>query len=211
MNGNRWRDRPDSDDQDRPDEPFPWRDSDSPGALIHEQIMRRQWPVSVPMDLEIGVDGARIYVREPEPGQTEPGPNAHIIRLVLQLDRARIRRCILEKMQEGGDEFVLSDLVMLARVDPDCFLEKAAAYFVDLLAKSPTPPWRDPYLPAWLEDLHVWDATLLGQLIEAVQSTNRAAGRRLRDIILDCVGDPQAREQLGWLVAAAITDQLHEL
>ena len=38
----------------------------------------------------------------------------------------------------------------------------------------------------------------------------RAAGERLRDVILETVNNPQAREDLGWLVAAAITDRVQE-
>ena len=37
-----------------------------------------------------------------------------------------------------------------------------------------------------------------------------AAGERLRDIILEVLEDPKARDALGWLVAAAITQRLEE-
>ena len=39
---------------------------------------------------------------------------------------------------------------------------------------------------------------------------DRAAGARLRDVILDTLSDPQAREEVGWLVAAAIAERLQE-
>ncbi len=101
--------------------------------------------------------------------------------------------------------------MLLARVDRVCFLETAAAHFVDLLAETDAAPRRDPWLVEFLRELHEYDDDLIGDLVAETIRVNRAAGARLREAILDTVSDPQAREHLGWLVAAAITERAQEL
>lgn len=51
----------------------------------------------------------------------------------------------------------------------------------------------------------------MAETISADRADDRAAGTRLREVILDTVDDPKPREQLGWLAAAAITEVLREL
>jgi hypothetical protein len=87
----------------------------------------------------------------------------------------------------------------------------AAEYFVDLLAESDRPLRGDRYLFGFLQEVHEQDEDLIGDLVAETIQAKRTAGSRLRDVIQDTLDDTEAREHLGWLAAAAITDRLQTL
>ena len=202
-----------SDDQDQPDDEFAWADdaaSDDLGASFTDQIMCGIWPVRVPMQMEIYVEGSRPQVHPLRPGQRRRNPTSRILTIVLEFDRARVRKMMLEQIRSPSEpkDSKLPEIMLLARVDRACFLETAAAHFVDLLSETDAAPRRDRYLVDFLRELHEYDAEVIGDLVAETIRVERAAGLRLRDVILETVSDPQAREHLGWLVAAAITERV---
>ena len=209
------RDAGGPDEQASPDDEFAWTDdasSDDAGASFTEQIMRGIWPVRVSMPMEIYVEGSRPQVHPLRPGQGRRKPDSRILTIVVQIDRARVRELILEQIRSTRDpqESKLPDIMLLARVDRVCFLETAAAHFIDLLAETDAASRRDPWLVEFLRELHDYDVDLIPDLVAETIRADRAAGERLREVILETVNEPQAREHLGWLVAAAITQRLQE-
>jgi hypothetical protein len=103
------------------------------------------------------------------------------------------------------------DRVGLAPIDRDCFLETAAAHFDRLLGETDAALRCDRYLFGFVRELHELDNELVGDLVARTMRFDRAAGTRLRNVILELVEDPVAREHLGWLAAAAIAERLEEL
>ena len=203
------------DERGSADDEFAWADEvswDDAGASFTDQIMRGVWPVRVSMPIEIYVEGSRPQVHPLESGQRRRKPDSRILTIVVQIDRARVRELILEQIRSTRDpeESKLPDIMLLARVDRVCFLETAAAHFVDLLSETDAALRRDPWLVEFLRQLHDYDVDLIPDLVAETIRADRAAGARLREVILDTVSDPQAREHLGWLVAAAITEGLQE-
>ena len=203
------------------DDEFAWADdaesdavsADDLGASFTEQIMRGVWPVRVSMPMEIHIEGSRSQVHPLRPGQQRRHPDSQILTIVVQLDRARVREMMLAEIRSMRDpeESKLPHIMLLARVDRACFLQTAAAHFVDLLAETDAASRRDPWLVEFLRNLNEYEADLIPDLEAATIQAKRAAGERLRDVILDTVSDPPAREHLGWLVAAAIADRLQEM
>jgi hypothetical protein len=106
---------------------------------------------------------------------------------------------------------MLIDLIGLAPVDRQCFLETAAAYFAETLSQTDTLLRQDRYLYGFVRELHEADGEVIGDLVAKTMRRDATAGARLRRVILDLVDHPEAREHLGWLAAAAITDRLQEL
>ena len=209
MNDHPWTNSDEADD-DYTSYNFPLNPETHPGAAVYEQIMSGRWPVEVPMDLEIGIEGTRIYVRPPSASDDSPAVNRQIITVMIELDRSKVRQHLLYDIQQARSNnlSILPDLILLARVDKTCFLETATAHFVDLLAKEEPTQSLDPAFVSWLENLHQWDDALIGQVVDATRRADQAAGERLRDWILECVAEPAVREVLGWLVVAAIAESV---
>jgi hypothetical protein len=210
MDDHPWTDSDEADDEfDRYE--FPLNPETHPGAAVYEQIMSGRWPVSVPMDLEIAVEGTRIHVRPPS-ASDDSAANRQIITVMIQLDRSKLRQHLLYDIQQARSNnlSILPDLMLLARVDKACFLETAAAHFVETLTKNEPTPTVDAAFVTWLEDLHQWDDTLIARVVDATRRADHAAGERLRDWILECVAQPAVREVLGWLVAAAIAESVED-
>ena len=204
------------DDPSPTDDEFDWAEdvaSDDAGASFIDQIVRGIWPVRVSMPMEIYVEGSRAQVHPLRPGQRRRKPDSRILTIELQFDRARVREMMLEQIHAPREpqDSKLPDMMLLARVDRVCFLETAAAHFVDLLAETDTALRRDRWLVGFLRDLDEYDGDLIPDLVAETIRADRAAGARLRDVILDTLSDPQAREEMGWLVAAAIAERLQEL
>ena len=221
MDDEAWREDFEEPQAARPDDPSPTDDefacaddvaSDDAGASFIDQIVRGIWPVRVSMPMEIYVEGSRPQVHPLRPGQRRRNLDSRILTIVIQFDRARVREMMLEQIRAPRDpqDSKLSDLILLARVDRACFLETAAAHFVDLLAETDTALRRDRWLVGFLQELHEYDADLIPDLVAETIRADRAAGARLCDVVLDTLSDPKAREEVGWLVAAAITDRLQE-
>ena len=186
---------------------------DDPAVSLFDQIMRGAWPVRMPLTVEIYAEGSLPRIHPLKPGQRRRNPASQIITLELEFDRAKIRELMLEQIHSPREpeDSKLPDIIGLARVDRVCFLETGAAHFVDLLAETDTALRRDRWRVGFLRELHEVDADLIGDLVAETIRADRAAGARLRDVILDTLSDPQVREHLGWLVAAAITERLQEL
>jgi hypothetical protein len=204
-----------ADDRAWADDPIPWADAPSPAetaASFCDQMQRGIWPIRVAMALEIYAEGSRPQVHPFEPGRRRH-PESHIITLVLEYDRARVCEMLLDEIRRPRDprESVLLDLVGLAPLDRNCFLNTAAEHFAKLLGDTDEALRRDRYLFGFVRELHEFDGEVIGELVAATMRVDQAAGIRLRDVILELVDDPEAREHLGWLAAAAITDQLEEL
>lgn len=213
MNDDSWREEIESADARRPDEAFTRTDWEDPAVSFMDQIMRESWPVRMPVELEIFVEGARARVLPLRLGQERCKANSQVLTLELQFDRAKVREMMLEQIHATyeTDDSKLPNIMLLARVDRACFLETAAAHCVELLAESDTALRRDPWLADFLRELHEYDGDLIAELVAATVRADRAAGARLREVILDTVNHAQAREHLGWLVAAAIAASVQEL
>jgi hypothetical protein len=221
MNDEAWREelgeRDDSaaDDRASTGDPIPWADAPSPAesaASFCDQMQRGVWPIRVPMALEIYAEGARPQVHPFEPGRRRH-PDSHIITLVLEYDRARVREMLLEQIRapRNPEDSLLLDLVGLAPIDRNCFLETATSHFARLLRETDETLRRDRYLFGFVRELHDLDNELIGDLVAGTMRVDQAAGTRLRDVILELVDDPLAREHLGWLAAATIAERLEEL
>lgn len=220
MNDDPWFEELKKRQAEAPDEQGPaddeWADAgtcDDPAASFIDQIMRGSWPVRMPLTLEIYAEGSRPQVHPLGPGQQRRRADSRMITLVLEFNRAKVRELMLEQFHSPHDpgDSKLPDIIPLARVDRQCFLETAAAHFKDLLAKTDTDLRRDAWLVECLRELNDYEGDLIPDLVAETISADRAAGARLRDVILDTVSDPQAREHLGWLAAAAISERLQEL
>jgi hypothetical protein len=177
-----------------------------------EQIVRGEWPVRIPHTLEIYAEGSVPRIRPLPAGQKRHSPASHIVTLVLEFDREKVREIMLESIRRLTDpaRSKLPHIVWLTRVDRACFLETAAAHFADILAEAGDSLRRDPWLVEFLRELHDYDQDLVPEVVSETFRIDRAAGTRLRDIILDALGDAHVREHLGWLVAAAITERVQE-
>jgi hypothetical protein len=136
-----------------------------------------------------------------------------VITIVLEFDRARVRDLMLEQIHSPHDpeDSMLIDLIGLAPVDRECFLETAAQHFAETLRCTDAPLRRDRCLFGFVRELHELDGEVIGDLVAETMRRDRTAGARLRGVILDLVDHPEAREHLGWLAAAAITDRLAAL
>jgi hypothetical protein len=220
MDDNAWsgefEDRHPADECSPQDEFLAWPDAPSEedsAASFQDQILRGSWPIRMPMSLEIYAEGPLPQVHSLKPGGRRRHPDSHIITIVLEFDRARVRELMLEKIRSPhspGDSMLI-DLIGLAPVDRQCFLGTAAAYFAETLRQTDTDLRRDRYLYGFVRELHEADDEVIGDLVAETIGRDRTAGARLRSVILDLVDHPEAREHLGWLVAAAITDRLQEL
>jgi len=209
------RDDSAADDRAWAGDPIPWADAPSPAesaANFCDQMRRGIWPIRVPMALEIYAEGSRPQVHPFEPGMRRH-PDSQIITLVLEYDRARVCEMLLEEIRRPRNprESLLLELVGLAEIDRGCFLETGAEHFAKLLHETDEALRRDSYLFGFVRELHELDNEIIGDLVAATIELNRAAGRRLRDVVLDLVDRPKAREHLGWLAAAAIAERLQEL
>jgi hypothetical protein len=193
-----------------------WTDApseDESAASFQDQILRGNWPIRMPMSLEIVVEGSMPQVHPLKSGGGRRHPDSHIITIVLEFDRARVRELMLEKIRSPhspGDSMLI-DLIGLAPVDRQCFLETAAGYFAETLSQSDAHLRQDRYLFGFVRELHECDGEVIGDLVAETMRRDRTAGARLRGVILDLVDHPEAREHLGWLAVAAITDRLQEL
>jgi len=201
---------------DPANEEFSWADAPSAeesAASFRDQILRGCWPIRMPMALEIYAVGSRPQVHSLKPGGGRRHRDSHIITIVLEFDRARVRDLMLEQIRSPrspGDS-ILIDLIGLAPVDRQCFLETAAAYFAETLSQTDALLRQDRCLYGFVRELHEADGEVIVELVAETMRRDATAGVRLRSVILDLVDHPEAREHLGWLAAAAITDRLQEL
>jgi hypothetical protein len=209
-------------DPSKPDDRGAWDDQpawtdapseDESAASFQDQLLRGSRPIRMPMSLEIYAEGSLPQVHSLKPGGRRRHSDSHIITIVLEFDRARVRDLMLEKIRSPrspGDSMLI-DLIGLAPVDRQCFLETAAAYFAETLSQTDTLLRQDRYLYGFVRELHEADGEVIGDLVAKTMQHDRTAGARLRSVILDMLDHPEAREHLGWLAAAAITDRLQEL
>jgi hypothetical protein len=178
-----------------------------------EQIERGEWPVKMPMRLELCVGDSRPRVRRLRPGESPSRPSSRIITIMVEFDREKVCEMMLEKFHSppkpGSSR--LPQLAGIQRVDHECFLRTGAAYFAETLADTGDSLRGDRWLLKFLGELHDHDEESIPELVSKTIAADRAAGTRLRDVILDALAEPHTREQLGWLVAGAITDRLQEL
>ena len=152
-------------------------------------------------------------VRPLRPGESPSRPSSRIITIMVELDREKVCEMMLEKFHSTprpGSSRLLQ-LAGIQRVDRECFLRTGAAYFAETLAASDDSLRGDRWLPEFLEELHDHDEESIPELVSKTIAADRAAGKRLRDVILDVLADPHTREQLGWLVAGAIANRIQEL
>ena len=87
-------------------------------------------------------------------------------------------------------------------------METAAAHFIDLFAAE--KPKQDPLLLDFLGELHEFDKELIGEVVAETIRVDPGAGARLREAILAAIEEPEAREEFGWLAAAAISETLRD-
>ena len=173
-----------------------------------EQIVRGDWPVKMPLTLEIYAEGSEPRIRPLSAGQTRRAQKSHVVTLILEFDRTLLK-ALRQPRDPAGSK--LPQMAWLTRVDRECFLETAAAHFADILAGSDDSLRRDPWLVEFLREIHDYDQELVPDLVAETIKVDRAAGRRLRDVILDITADPRVCERLGWLVVAGIADRVQDL
>jgi hypothetical protein len=201
---------------DPADEESCWTDAPSgveSAASFQDQLLRGSWPIRMPMSLEIYAEDSVPQVHSLKPGGRRRHPDSHIITIALEFDRPRVRDLMLEKIRSPrspGDSMLI-DLIGLAPVDRQCFLETAAAYFAETLSQADAHLRQDRYLYGFVRELHEADGEVIGDLVAETMRLAATAGERLRNVILDLLDHSEARENLGWLAAAAITDRLQEL
>ncbi len=222
MDNNAWSEgfdgtgMPEANEPNVSDDEFIWPDlssADERAASFREQILRGSWPVRLPLTVEIYADGWLPQIHRLKPGQPRRRPDSQVITIELQLDRARIRELMLEHIHAPRDarESLLADLAGLVPVDRHCFLETATRHFATLLSESDAPLRHDEHLFGFVHDLHEFDSELIADLVKETIQVNQTAGARLRDVILNVVDSAEAREHLGWLATATITERLQEL
>lgn len=196
-----WGD-PGSDSQDSGEQPFP---------SLNEQLARGQWPVRLPVQIEIYVEGWTPRFVVVEPGRRRH-PSSQVITLVLEYDRARICEMVIESIHERLDSgaSVLLDLIGLLHLDRDAFLGTAIGHFARLLREAGKDLLRDPDLPVFVRELHDFDEQLIAEVVMATSRVDRIAGQRLRDVLCELLDCADVREHLGWLTADNITERLSE-
>lgn len=185
----------------------------APHVSFMDQLLSGSWPIRMPITFEIFAEADRPQIHRLEPGQRRRRADSHILTLEFTYDRAKIRELMLEQirtpLRPGGSR--LADLFGLIHVDRDCFLETAAGHFAEQLRATDASLRHDRYLFGFLQDLHEYDGEAIGDLVAATMRVDRAAGVRLRGVILELLDDPRARDALGWLVAAQLNDELSSL
>jgi hypothetical protein len=211
-----FEDRHPTDECSPQDEFLAWTDApseDESAASFRDQLLRGSWPIRMPMSLEVYAEGSMPQVRSLKPGARRRHPDSHIITIVLEFDRARVRELMLEKIQSphGPGDSMLLDLLGLMLVDQQCFLETAATYFAETLSQTDANLRQNRYLYGFVRELHEADGEVIADLVAETMRRDRTAGARFRSVILDLVDHPEARENLGWLAAAAISDRLQAL
>lgn len=195
------------------DEPF----DDSPAwdesfYEIVEQIDRGQWPIKLPMAVELRFENGRPRVQVARPAMAdEPAdPRRMIMRVNCQVDQARLCQIVLERIASAAKrgESQLAGLALLSRIDQECFLETAAAHFANLPHDMDDTLRDDPALAGFLQDLHERGPDLIGEMIERTGAHDPAAGERLREVVLDAINEPPCRDELGLLAVAELVARL---
>ncbi|MGD9720830.1 MAG: hypothetical protein AB7O59_14160 [Pirellulales bacterium] len=178
-----------------------------------EQVVRGQWPVRVPVVMEIWAEGTEPRLRGLRPGDKRHNGDSQIITIHLEFDRAKVREMMLADVHAADrrPSSKLPHMAGLIWVDRDCFLQTAAAHFVETLANGDEPLRRDSWFMEFLRELYECDADLIVEVVAATLARESAAGARLRDLILERLSDPQVCDHLGWLGAAMVTERLQDL
>ncbi len=178
-----------------------------------EQIVRGIWPVRMPVVIEIYAEGHEPHFEVLHRGEKRRNATSQLVTLYLEYDRAKVREMTLDQIhsRQTPRSSKLAHMVTLVRVDRGCFLETAAAHFVETLARSDEALRRDPWLVEVLRELLDYDPDLVGDVVAETMRLDRAAGQRLADVILDVVDRPGVRDHFGWLAAATMTQQLQDL
>jgi hypothetical protein len=182
-------------------------------AGFRDQLLRGCWPIRMPLVLEIFAQGPKPQVHSLRPGDARRHPNSQVVTLVLEFDRDHVRNLMLEQVRsplEPGHSRLV-DLIGLIFVDRPCFLATAAAHFAEALRQTDVALRRDRCLFSFVRELHEFDGDVVGDLAAETMRLDRAAGERLRTVLLDLLDHPQARDHLGWLAAAALSERLEDL
>jgi hypothetical protein len=199
-----------ADYQDASREPAPYDEST---LSMFEQIARGEWPVRMPMTMEIYAEGSEPQLRLLRRGERRCKPSSQVVTVVLEFDRAKVRDMMVEWFHSPRQpaSSKLMQLLGLERVDRECFLETAAAHFAETLAETDHSLRSDPWFVEFLRDIHDYDEDLVPDLVSHTRCIDRLAGTRLCNVIVDLIAEPHTREQLGWLVAGAIANRIQEL
>lgn len=178
-----------------------------------EQIVRGTWPVRMPVVIEIYAEGHQPHFEVLRRGEKRRNATSHLVTLYLEYDRAKVREMTLEQIHspQTPKASKLAHMITLVRVDRRCFLETAAAHFVETLARSDEALRRDPWLVEFLREMVDYEADLVGDVVAETLRVDRAAGERLGEVILDVVDRPGVRDHFGWLAAATVTQRLEDL
>jgi hypothetical protein len=177
-----------------------------------DQLERGTFPVIVPISVELFMEKDVVYLRANSPGQPPAGRIRRVVNLQVPYDRRQLCDTLIALVESRGksDDPALSILHFLALTDRASFLTTAAKFFVDVLDQGQKRFTAGRRLSAWLARLHEHDAELIPELVERLMQLQRAAGRRLRDAILEALDLPGARDNFGWLAAADLVERLEE-
>ncbi len=196
------------------DENLPPDDWDSNESFFKfvEQIDRGEWPVKVPLTVKLGIKNGRpsVLAAGDDSDDVPRAPEPPALSVTVSLDREKVRQIVLDVIESAArrGRSKLSGLALLARVDRECFLDSTARHFANLLRDTDETLRTDETLSEFLVDLHEWESELIGQCIERTAAVDRAAGDRLRSLILDAINEPPCRDELGLLAVAQLAERL---
>jgi hypothetical protein len=181
-----------------------------------DQIERGEWPIEVPFAIELGFDGRRPRTRRvmrnvsPDDHGTPERPLLHVN---VRLDQSKMVEIALEHIAAAERRGLsrLVGLLVLARIDRASFLRHAAGYFAEALAAGDEALRDDATLSDFIVDLHHREADLVVELVERTIGADRAAGKRLRDVIMGAVNEPPCGDALGLLAVAELNERLEVL
>jgi hypothetical protein len=178
-----------------------------------EKIEEGVWPIEIPYALENTAALPHIKLqRKLLPSLAAPKSPREIVRVTMRLDQARVSDLCLEHILfrvECG-RAPLECLPLLCRIDPERFLDITARYLWVALEPTGTRSLDDRTLSEFAILVHEVDPELLPRLVVRTRRSCRAAGERLRSMLVDVTCDALFAEHVGFLSAAALRERLEE-
>jgi hypothetical protein len=193
------------DDESRWDESF---------FELAEQIERGEFPIEIPCTIDLPLDKLPLAVRPLESDDgAAPVPRFPPLQVKLRLDQPKLRDMAIEMIDEAGRQgrSKLGGLMLLARIDGNAFLDVAARHFAGMLARGDESLRSDTLLGEFVVDLQERGDQWLVQIVERTLAGNRAAGERLRAVILETLDEPACHDALGLLAVAELAERLERL
>jgi hypothetical protein len=178
-----------------------------------DRIERGEFPIEIPCTIDLPPDKLGFAKESSQPDDAPPMPLFPPLEIILKVDQSKLREIAIEIIDEAGREgrSKLGGLALLARIDGSRFLDTAARHFADTLAEGDDSLRSDPLLGDFIVDLHERGADRLVDVVERALALDRAAGERLRRVILNAINEPPCRDALGLLAVAALADRLETL